>query len=118
MIKQVIFNFDKINYDEYILSINNHSKNDTNNFWYKYQIICSISDTKNKLLKSEDMILIPSKLKSDILNNKKFKEFNKKILEKELDKIKNKYKDKYIDILSENTGDHIIYYVLTKIIKT
>lgn len=109
MIKEVEFKFDKINDNEYIVSI----QNDTKKFWYKYQIICSISK-KNKLLKSEDMILIPSKLKSNILENKQFKEFNKNILEKELDKIKNKY----IDIVCENTGDYIIYYVLTKIIKT
>lgn len=114
MIKQVNFKFDKINDNEYIVSI----QNDIQKFWYKYQIICSISDKKNKILKSEDMILIPSKLKSDILKNKNLKDFNKKNLEKELEKIKNDYKNKYINIVYEKTGEYIIYYVLTKIVKT
>ena len=110
MIKQVTLNFDKINHDEYIVSI----ANDTNKFWYKYQIVCSISDKKNKLLKSDDMILIPSKLKCDILKDKQFTNFSKKNLEKELDKIKNKY----IDIVCENTGEYIVYYALIKVIKS
>lgn len=111
MIKQVILKFDKLN-DDYIVSITNDKKN----YWYKYQIICSISYKQNKLLQSDDMILIPSKLKSNILKNKIFKDFNKKVIEKELYKIK--FKNKYIDIVCENKGEYNIYYVLIKIVKT
>jgi hypothetical protein len=111
MIKQVSISFDKIN-DEYIIMINK------NNYWYKYEIICSISDKKNKILKSKDMILIPDKIKSNILNKIDFKDNIKikKQLEKYLENNKNKYK--YIDIISEIKEDYIIYYGLTKIIKT
>ena len=105
MIKEEKVSFDKMN-DDYIIIINNN--------WYKYEIICSYGSNVNKLLISNDMILIPKTLKSNILKDIKFNKFNKKILEKILENKKNKY----IDIICEKVDEYIIYYGLTKIIKT
>jgi hypothetical protein len=60
------------------------------------------------------MILIPKILKSNILKDIKFNKFDKKILEKTLENNRNKY----IDLVCEKVDDYIIYYGLTKIIKT
>jgi hypothetical protein len=68
MIKEEKISFDKVN-DEYIIIINNN--------WYKYEIICSYSPKVNKLLISNDMILIPKILKSNILKDIKFDKFLK-----------------------------------------
>ena len=108
MIKEVKIDFDKIN-EEYIISINNNNSI----YWYKYEIICSYSSKTNKVLISNDMILIPKILKSNILKDVKFSKFDKKILENTLEK-----KSKYIELICEKNGDYIIYYGLTKIIKT
>ena len=105
MIKEEKISFDKVN-DEYIIIINNN--------WYKYEIICSYLPKVNKLLISNDMILIPKILKSNILKDIKFNKFDKKILEKTLENNRNKY----IDLVCEKVDDYIIYYGLTKIIKT
>ena len=105
MIKEEKVSFDKIN-EEYIIIINN--------IWYKYEIICSYGSKVNKLLISNDMILIPKTLKSNILKDIKFNKFDKKILEKTLESKKNKY----IDLICEKVDEYIIYYGLTKIIKT
>jgi hypothetical protein len=105
MIKEEKVSFDKIN-EEYIIIINNN--------WYKYEIICSYSPKFNKLLISNDMILIPKTLKSNILKDVKFNKFNKKILHTTLES----KKSKYIELICENVDEYIIYYGLTKIIKT
>ena len=105
MIKEEKVSFDKIN-EEYIIIINN--------IWYKYEIICSYGLKVNKLLISNDMILIPKTLKSNILKDIKFDKFDKKILEKTLESKKNKY----INLICEKVDEYIIYYGLTKIIKT
>ncbi len=105
MIKEEKVTFDKIN-EEYIIIINNN--------WYKYEIICSYSNKKNKLLISNDMILIPKILKGDIFKNINLTNLNKKKLETILENKKNKY----IDIICNSTDEYNIYYGLTKIIKT
>ncbi len=106
MIKEEKVTFDKIN-EEYIIIINNN--------WYKYEIICSYSPKFNKLLISNDMILIPKILRSNILKDVKFNKFDKKILHTTLEENK---KSKYIEIICEKVDEYIIYYGLTKIIKT
>jgi hypothetical protein len=104
MIKEVIISFDKMN-DDYIIIINN--------IWYKFQILCSYYEKTQKILVSNEMILIPKILKSDLLKNIDLKKLNKKKLESILESNRNKY----IDIICDKNNEYLIYYGLTKIIK-
>lgn len=83
--------------------------------WIKFKIICSFSN--NKILWSNDMILIEKNLLSNIKQDKNIKNINN-LEEYILEYItKNNYND-CLGIIKNNIDSTFIYYEIIKIIKS
>ncbi len=104
IITNVIVNYYNNNDMYYIGIIDKDNKEK----WYKYEIICSYNLENNEILWAKDMIIIPKKIKSDIINSKQ---------DNNIDDYLNK-NNKYLQIIIDKREKYKIYLGLTKIIKS